>query len=1124
MILALHTGPDSVQQALLALASDFSWVTDLAHRYTGVWAEDGASEAPAWLVGHTPWGLASTAPDGAGWEGFRATLERHAPFRDFEFATAIDADRHVVLSISGAPVHDESGRFSGYRGVGRDVTHRHRHERELERFRAAVELCADGIGIVDRLTMRFVDANASLCRMTGYSRAELLDLGPQELLAVDPATLATIYDDLIDTRTTGVFRSAYLRRDGQHVAVEILRRAHWTGEHWQIVTTAREIGDRLDVERELEAGRARFAHIAHATNDVLWEWQRDTNAVWWNDAFYRILGYDAARLPPGVAAICDCLHPEDAAGVVNSVHAAMASGAQRWEREFRCRRADGSYASVVARAHIVCDANGRAVSVIGGAVDCSERRAAEAEMRARVERQRLLAEFGQQALARSDTAALMQQAVELAAATLGRTAAAVLQLGADGDSLVLRAASGWPPAMSGRRLGTLADDAEMRWVLAQSEAVVVEDYARETRFAASPAVLRLGYASALEVRIPGGDQPYGVLAVHAAAARPAHGDDVAFLLSLANTLGAVLERRRSEDRRRYMAQFDDLTGLPNRHLCRDRLAQTIAQAERSGWLLGVLILDLDGFKSINDSYGHRHGDRLLVQTGQRIAACMRPGDTTARFAGDEFAVVLADLHRSEDAGLVAQKILAALAEPFELDGETCFVTASVGVSLYPADGADADTLLRNADAARYRAEQTGRGGYQFYLPHMTEITVERLRNESQLRGALEREEFELHYQPKVELGEGTMCGFEALLRWRHPERGLVSPGEFIPALEHTGLIMPAGRWVLDRVCARLGAWREAGLDALPIAVNLSARQFQDRTLERGIRDALARHGVDPRLLELEITESMLMHDPEAAVGIMRSLRATGVRLSIDDFGTGYSSLAYLQRFPLDALKIDRTFIDDVCSVGGDALIATAVINLAHTLRLKVVAEGVETAEQCSFLAHQGCDEIQGYYFSRPLTAADATALLRGARRLGDYQAEAGARPALLLVDDDPNELLLLGHTLRHEAFEILTADSPSAAIEILARRPIALIVSDYRMPEMTGVEFLARVRLLYPEILRIVATSSDDPRIVAAAINEAAIHKFLSKDWPPARICAQLREAWREFGGTPVAEPGTPAL
>jgi diguanylate cyclase (GGDEF)-like protein len=454
------------------------------------------------------------------------------------------------------------------------------------------------------------------------------------------------------------------------------------------------------------------------------------------------------------------------------------------------------------------------------------------------------------------------------------------------------------------------------------------------------------------------------------------------LSRLSRLVVALLEQRKTDQKLAYLAQFDTLTGLPNRYLLRDRMTQSMAQAKRSGKLMTMLVLNLDDFKLISNSHGHAVGDQLLEEVAQRLLFCTRAGDTVSRLVGDEFGVVLSDIGRPEEAAQVAQKFLGALVRPFPLEnGAEVYLSASLGIALFPADGRDADELLKNAEVALHRAKEQGRNSYQFYSPQMNQRALNRLRLESGLRQAVARQEFTLHYQPKIGVNGGQVSGVEALLRWHDPEHGIVSPEEFIPLLEDTGLILPVGLWVLETACAQMRAWRDDGIEVPSMAVNLSARQFLQPELDLRVGEIIRRHGLAPEAIELEITESMLMRDPQQAVQILGRLKQLGVRLSVDDFGTGYSSLAYLKQFPLDALKIDRAFISNITSDADDAAIAIAIVNLAHNLNLKVVAEGVETEAQVNFLIQQGCDTLQGFYFAKPMDANTCGHMIREVKRL-----------------------------------------------------------------------------------------------------------------------------------------------
>lgn len=430
----------------------------------------------------------------------------------------------------------------------------------------------------------------------------------------------------------------------------------------------------------------------------------------------------------------------------------------------------------------------------------------------------------------------------------------------------------------------------------------------------------------------------------------------------------------------HSAQHDFLTGLPNRMLLNDRVNQAIVLAPRHSKKVAVLFLDLDGFKHINDSLGHPTGDKLLQSIAKRLVGCVRGSDTVSRQGGDEFVVLLSEMEQSEDAAISAIRILQAVGESHTVDQHDLHVTTSIGVSVFPDDGEDAETLVKNADTAMYQAKENGRQSYQFFKSAMNVRAVERQSIEENLRRALEREEFALHYQPKINLRTGEITGAEALLRWTHPVRGPVSPAQFIPVAEDCGLILPIGQWVLREACKQGRAWVDAGLPLGTIAVNISSMEFRDDNFLDGVFATLSETGLDPRSLELELTESVLMKRAESAASVLKSLRARGVQVAVDDFGTGYSSLSYLRKFPIDALKIDQSFVRQISSAPDDATIVTAVISMGRSLKLRVVAEGVETLEELNFLRAHLCDEAQGYYFSRPVLPHQFARLLKGGIR------------------------------------------------------------------------------------------------------------------------------------------------
>ena len=433
----------------------------------------------------------------------------------------------------------------------------------------------------------------------------------------------------------------------------------------------------------------------------------------------------------------------------------------------------------------------------------------------------------------------------------------------------------------------------------------------------------------------------------------------------------ISERKANEERIRHLAQHDALTGLPNRFTLSTHLEHALTRSSRNQAILALMFIDLDNFKTINDTLGHHIGDRLLCEVADRIRNAVRKSDIVARIGGDEFVVVLEGIHHEADAAHVAQKIVDELSSALMIESMALHTTPSIGIALYPNDAANSDTLMRNADVAMYHAKSAGRNNYQFYAEHMNKAAAVRVQLEARLRAALQNDEFQLHYQPQVDLVTGKVIGVEALIRWYNVELGHVSPATFIPLSEEIGLIVPISEWVLRTACRTARTWLDAGIDFGTMSVNVSPQQFRQANFPNRLQQILDESGLPATCLELEITESTIMETAEIAIAMLCRLKDLGLSLAVDDFGTGYSSLAYLKRFPIDRLKIDRSFVMDIETDPADAAIASAIIALAHSLHLKVIAEGVETEPQSDFLKHQGCDIVQGYFYSRPIPAQDA---------------------------------------------------------------------------------------------------------------------------------------------------------
>ncbi|MCC7699207.1 MULTISPECIES: EAL domain-containing protein [Janthinobacterium] len=572
----------------------------------------------------------------------------------------------------------------------------------------------------------------------------------------------------------------------------------------------------------------------------------------------------------------------------------------------------------------------------------------------------------------------------------------------------------------------------------------------------------------------------------------------------------ITERKDAEQRLMKLAHFDTLTGLPNRSQFYASLTHSLAQASEHQWAVAVLFMDIDRFKNINDTLGHTIGDDLLRQFSSRLVDCLRVRDTIGRFGGDEFATILVLPDGAQHAVGVVDKIREAMRKPFDLQGHEVTVTVSIGISVYPDDGIDADTLIQYADTAMYRAKEAGRDAFRFFTAEMNAQSMARLDMENALRRAIDNEEFVLFFQPKVNIISGRISGAEALIRWRRPGHGMVSPALFIPLLEETGLIVRVGNWVLDEACRKISEWGASSIGPVHLSVNVSGIQFFVGGLEEEVLKAIRKYDIAPELLELELTESSLMSNAEETIAVLRNLKALGIQISIDDFGTGYSSLAYLKRFPIDKLKIDIAFVREVTSNPDDAAIVLAIISMAHSMKLEVIAEGVENDAQLAYLRRHGCDEMQGYYFSRPVPHEEfEQMLMKGTLLQAPQDAGGEEQQTLLIVDDDVFMLDVLSDFLAQDGYRILTAQTAAEGFDILARHKVQVILCDQCMPLMSGTEFMERVKHLCPDTFRIMLSAFADLTPIMAAINRGAVDRFYTKPWKGAVLRENIREGFR---------------
>jgi diguanylate cyclase (GGDEF)-like protein/PAS domain S-box-containing protein len=701
-----------------------------------------------------------------------------------------------------------------------------------------------------------------------------------------------------------------------------------------------------------------------------------------------ILGYSPEEWMADPGLWAERLHPDDRERALEQENSKVVAEGGAPPVDYRMITREGDVVWILDEAVLEPDGDGTQIWH-GVLYDITERKIAEQELQRAAAQQAAVARLGRYALQNGDPVQLAKQAVPLMTEIDGVEVACVWEAGREGRRLHLRAGLE-EQGGGGERRASAARDSHAGAALESGLHVIVDDWSNEPRFSMPPALRVLGVRSSLAVPIAGKERPFGVLDIHSTEPSRFTPQDVHFVQASANVLADALERHNADEALRHRVLHDSLTGLPNRPSFVDSLRDALRRSVSSGSPVGILFLDLDHFKLINDSIGHHAGDDLLRAVAPRLRAHLRPGDIVARFGGDEFGILVDHLTDEEEASAIADRVAGAFSEPYPIGGADHFVTASIGIAIARPTGrepVDPELLIRDADAAMYRAKERGRGRCEVFDAEMRARAVRRLETERELRHALDRDELELHYQPVIALGSGEIVGLEALVRWNHPERGLLDPGQFVPIAEDSGLIESIGRWVQETACRQALGWHDLRPDERPldVAVNLSARQVAHRDLAGSVREILARTGLDPVNLRLEVTESVLVEESASATATLEALSEIGVRLVLDDFGTGYSSLAYLNRFPFDALKIDRSFVEGLGVEQERTAIVEAVIGMARALSLDAIAEGVENEAQLSELRRLGCDYAQGHLFSRPLAPQKVTSLLRegGFELIGD---------------------------------------------------------------------------------------------------------------------------------------------
>ncbi len=924
--------------------------------------------------------------------------------------------------------------------------------------------------IYDRDTLRFLAVNEAAVASYGYSEAEFLamtirDIRPPEEHSRLESNLATNPPDGLQHSGTWLHR----RKDGSLISVEIVSQTLVHAGRPARLVCAQDVTTRVAAERALHTSRETLrAVLDNVPQRVFWK-DLDLRYRGANQAFAEDHGFDR---PAQVIGRSDHeLAWRAHAPWINATdRRVLDSGIPMLGYEIQLPTRTSQQSWFVMNKVPLRGSDGRLIGLLGTYEDVTVRRRAEERLR------------------------LLSEAVDA-------SSSAMLLCRQDGERCVAESLNPAFRTLLGYTDGDIVGT-DVNELLPEAARAQLADGLRESRDREFTALLHRREGTPFWARI------------HLTPAKT-DGDQATHHVIL---ITDVTEATRYQQALERQSNHDTVTRLPNRNLLRDRLSRALLHAERREQTVAVASLALDYLWLVDDGERHTLGDRLLRAIVERLSGAIRAIDTIARLDVEEFVIVMSE--PGAEAALIdwAQRLIETLTEPLALDGQQYAVSCSLGLALYPADGNDGNTLLRHAELAMYRARELGRNGYQFYAPEMNVRLNERQLLSGQLRRALIEQQLQLHYQPKVDLQSGRVLGAEALIRWQHPELGLIPPARFIPLAEESGMIVPIGEWVLRTACRQNKLWQDQGLRPIEVAVNLSTRQFRQHNLVSVVARTLQETGLGASWLELEITESLMLENADQVLAKLQELKQLGLHLSLDDFGTGFSSLGYLNRLPVDRLKIDRSFVTDMMDAPHSATIVRAVISLGHSLGLDVIAEGVETEAQLEHLRQYRCDQVQGYYLGKPVPASEFEQLLTRDQPTTKLSEQRSPLPeqTLLLVDDEPGTTSAVKRLLRREGYRILTAHSAEEGLAQLARHDVQVVMSDLLMPVMDGLAFLQQVSRRYPDTVRVMLTGHQQLDRVHQALADGILHRHFSKPWDDDELRLAIRSA---FGAvTPAAQ------